>query len=138
MGVCHHSNYLRILEDARIEWLDRNVMQYRDMEKMGIIIPAVKAAGEFKSFLRFGDKFKVFVHLVGYNGVRLCFSYEIYKSDTDILCYIGETEHYFAEETGYKPMTIKRKYPQLHEKFLALTEESIAKETPNKVNKLPF
>ena len=40
MGVVHHSNYLKIIEEARIKWCDDNIMKYSEMEKRGCIIPA--------------------------------------------------------------------------------------------------
>ena len=49
MGVVHHSNYLRFLEDARMDWIRDHIINYSEMEKMGIIIPVVSATGNFKS-----------------------------------------------------------------------------------------
>ena len=59
MGVVHHSNYLRFLEDARMDWIRDHIINYSEMEKMGIIIPVVSATGNFKSFLRYDDEFAV-------------------------------------------------------------------------------
>lgn len=47
MGVVHHSNYLRLLEDARMDWLGDNLISYSELEKSGVIIPCVSASGEF-------------------------------------------------------------------------------------------
>ena len=38
MGVVHHSNYLRLLEDARMDWLGDNLISYSELEKSGVII----------------------------------------------------------------------------------------------------
>ena len=120
MGVMHHSNYLRILEDARMDWLRDNIMYYPDMEKMGIIIPAVYAMGHFKTFLRFGI-FNVHIKLVGYTGARIKFEYEVRNAASGTLCYSGETAHCFCtcDESGeYSPFSIKHRFPLLHEKFM--------------------
>ncbi|MFR4798923.1 MAG: acyl-CoA thioesterase, partial [Lentihominibacter sp.] len=63
MGVVHHSNYLRLIEDARMDWIGDHVMNYNDMEKMGVIIPVVNASGNFRAFLRYDDLFSVKMEL---------------------------------------------------------------------------
>ena len=124
MGVVHHSNYLRFLEDARMDWLDSCVMPYSELEAMGIIIPAVSAAQQFRSYLRFGDTFRVQVKLVEYTGVRMRFSYEVRNVAGNVLCLTAETEHYFsADKPGYPPISIKRKFPELHNIMLAALEQ---------------
>lgn len=128
MGVVHHSNYLRLLEDARMDWLGDNIMNYCEMEKLGIIIPAASASGNFRAFLRYDDPFTVAMKLVDYTGVRMKFRYEVFNSDTGVLCYDGESTHFFSTDgyrTGkeYSPISIKRKFPELHEKFLNVLEK---------------
>lgn len=128
MGVVHHSNYLRILEDARMDWLEANVINYSELEKQGVIVPAVSATGNFKGFLHFDEPFTVHVHLIKYTGVRMSFSYEIYSDLTGKLCYDGETSHYFSSDalkTGkdYMPISIKKRFPEVHAKMLSLVEE---------------
>lgn len=127
MGVVHHSNYLRFLEDARMDWLGANVMNYQEMESLGIIIPAVSATEHFRAFLRFDEPFSVEVKLVEYTGVRFRFAYQIHQEETGLLCYEGETTHFFSTDgyrTGkeYSPMSIKRRFPALHGRFLSLVE----------------
>ena len=36
MGITHHSNYVRFMEEARIDFLDRIGMSYRKWEEDGI------------------------------------------------------------------------------------------------------
>ncbi|MCB6993781.1 acyl-CoA thioesterase [bacterium 210820-DFI.6.37] len=123
MGVVHHSNYLRLLEDARMDWIRDHIMNYNDIEKMGIIIPAVSASGNFKSFLRYDDAFSVKMKLDKFTGVRMHFTYEVRNKETGELCYDGESVHYFAIGEDYKPFSIKRKFPELYQKFKDMVEE---------------
>lgn len=128
MGVVHHSNYLRFLENARMDWMDENVMKYSELEKLGVIVPAVSAAGNFKGFLHFDEHYTIYVKLVEYTGVRIKFFYEICSDETGKLCYDGYTSHYFSSDalrTGkdYMPISIKHKFPEIHEKMLSLLEE---------------
>lgn len=129
MGVVHHSNYLRLIEDARMDWLDANIMNYKQMEDLGVIIPCAAASEHFLAFLRYDDPFSVEVKLVQYSGVRMVFRYEVRNTDTDVLCYTGESTHFFSSDsrrTGkeYAPIAIKHILPELHQKFLNLVEKS--------------
>ena len=124
MGVVHHSNYLRLLEDARMDWLGDNVMEYGEMEKLGIIVPAVSAAGNFRDFLRFDDLFSVHVHLVRFSGVQMHFRYEVYNLNTGKLCYDGVSSHYLATDGDYRPyLSVRKKYPELYKKLQSMVEK---------------
>ena len=96
MGVVHHSNYLRYLEEARVDWFNCLVMPYRELEALGAVMPVIAARGNFKAFLHFDDPFSVETRLIFYNGVRLTVAYEVRNADTGDLCYEGETEHCFV------------------------------------------
>ena len=41
MGIIHHSNYIRWMEEARIDMMEQIGMSYADMEKAGIISPVL-------------------------------------------------------------------------------------------------
>lgn len=120
MGVVHHSNYLRILEDARMDWLDAMGLNYPDMERQGVIIPCISAQGEFLNFLRFGDPYQVAVTLTGYTGARLQFSYEVRQESSGKLCYRGTTEHCFVRDGDYLPVILKQKLPDYHQRLRQL------------------
>ena len=116
-GVVHHSNYLRLLEDARMDWIRDHVMNYGDMEKLGIIIPAVSATGNFRAYLRYDDLFSIKIKLVKFTGVRMQFVYEVSNAETGELCYDGDSVHYFAAGEDYHPFSVKKKFPEIYEKF---------------------
>ena len=44
MGVIHHSNYLRILEEARMAWMEANLIPYPEIERQGNTFYAVVCA----------------------------------------------------------------------------------------------
>ena len=51
MGVIHHSNYLRILEESRMAWMEENLIPYPEIERQGIIVPFTESRATFISFL---------------------------------------------------------------------------------------
>lgn len=127
MGVVHHSNYLRIIEEARLQWCNENIMEYKEMEKRGCIIPAANACESFLDYLRFDDPFKVEVTLKEYKGIKMTFSYKIYNENNESLCYIGESSHFFAKECEneqYLPyLSFRKDFPEEHKKLLDLASD---------------
>lgn len=124
MGVVHHSNYLRLLEDARMDWLGDNLITYSQLEKSGVIIPCVSAAGNFLNYLRFDDPFKVTVKLTDFKGVKMSFAYQVINTDTGALCYEGVSSHFFAKDGSYKPyLAFRKEFPKLYAQMKALVEK---------------
>ncbi|MCD8375324.1 MAG: acyl-CoA thioesterase [Oscillospiraceae bacterium] len=122
MGVVHYSNYLRLVEEARLDFLAQHVASYSAMEKQGVIIPCSSARGDFRAFLRYDDPFSVQMALTRFTGARLCFAYRIFNDDTGQLCYEGTSEHFFARDGDYFPISLKAKAPELYRKFQALVQ----------------
>jgi acyl-CoA thioester hydrolase len=124
MGVIHHSNYLRILEEARMAWMEANFEPYPEIEKRGIIVPFTRSEATFLSFLRFGDTFRVEMELYKFTGLRMYFRYKVYNENTGELCHEAITVHYTTTEEDYKPTSVKRTHPDLFEKLLSLVSDS--------------
>ena len=128
MGVIHHSNYLRILEEARMAWLEENMMPYPEIEKMGITVPFTRSEATFISFLRYGDTFRVEVELYKFTGLRMYFRYKVYNDTTGELCHEAITVHYTTTSEDYKPTSVKRSHPRIFEKLSELVSEEGEKE----------
>ena len=62
MGVMHHAQYLYVLEQARINWLQNQGVSYAALEESGILLPVVNISIDYKRPLRFEDTF--FVHTI--------------------------------------------------------------------------
>lgn len=124
MGVIHHSNYLRILEEARMAWMAENMIPYPEIEKRGVIVPFTESRATFISFLRFGDVFRVDMELYKFTGLRMCFRYKVYNETTGELCHEAETVHYTTTREDYKPVSVKRSHPDLFEMLKGLVHDS--------------
>ena len=48
MGIIHHSNYIKWMEEARIAFMDAIGAGYAAMEKAGIVSPVVSLSVEYK------------------------------------------------------------------------------------------
>ena len=49
MGVVHHSNYIRFMEEARCAWLENEDMPFELLEENGITIPVFFLFSSYKS-----------------------------------------------------------------------------------------
>lgn len=123
MGIMHHSNYIRIFEEARIDLLNKEGLDFAGIESLGYLSPVLDVKCEYKYSLRFGDEFYVDVKLMEYGNVKYSFSYEICRSDGQ-LCAKGESTHCFTDLEG-KVVSLKRENRELYHKFLKLKEEYV-------------
>lgn len=123
MGIIHHSNYIRWMEEARVDMLDQLGLSYRVMEEMGIVSPVLSVACEYKSMAHFDDYIVVEVRAVKYNGVKMELEYKIWDKATGELRAVASSAHCFLSAEG-RPISMKRSYPQLDERLRGLLEEN--------------
>ncbi len=113
MGIIHHSNYIRWLESARIDYLEQLGISYRGLEERGIISPVVTVEGRYRSMVRFGETVRIEVKIEKYNGVKLEFSYRITDRESGELRFTGASSHCFVDRAG-KIVALKRELPEIH------------------------
>lgn len=123
MGVVHHSNYIRYLEEARTEWLEALDMPFDLLEKNKITIPALGVNCTYKHHVTFGDIILIHTYAKEYTGVRMTIGYEITDKKTGNVVLIGETKHCFTDNS-LKPISLKKYAPEFHNKFSKLLDEN--------------
>ena len=77
MGVVHHSNYIRYLEEARCEWLKSIDMPFDELEKNGITVPVLGVNITYKMHVTFGDTISIRPFVKEYTGVKMTVGYEV-------------------------------------------------------------
>mgnify|MGYP004678455289 FL=1 len=122
MGITHHSNYIRWMEEARMDMMEQMGFGYDKMEELEIISPVLSVNCEYKSMVRFGDTVVISAKVVHYNGVKLKMVYEMTDKKTGELRAVAQSSHCFLTMSG-KPLTLKRSYPELDTKFFTLVED---------------
>ena len=123
MGVVHHSNYIRYLEEARVEWLEALNMPFDLLEKNKITIPVLGVNCTYKHHVTFGDTILIKTYTKEYTGVRMTIGYEITDKKNENIVLTGETKHCFTD-SNLKPINLKKHNPEFHEKFLNLLEKN--------------
>lgn len=119
MGVVHHSNYIRFLEEARCKMLDDNHMPYSAFEKQGVMIPVLGVNCDYKAHVTFDDIIEIKPYVKNFNGVRLTMGYHVTNKKTGDLVLTGETKHCFTD-MHLKPIRLQKQIPEFYDKFIAL------------------
>lgn len=116
MGIIHHSNYVKWMEEARIDLMDQIGLNYRQMEEMEIISPVLSISVEYHSMVHFDDTVVIQTKLVKYNGIKMEVEYIMTDKETGELRTTARSSHCFLNRAG-KPISLKRSYPELDTKF---------------------
>jgi acyl-CoA thioester hydrolase len=112
MAVVHHSNYIRWMEEARVEFLDRHGIGFVTLEARGILSPVVGVECRYRRPTRFDERIRVHVELREYTGVRLRVEYEMYNDQSGELVSTGASTHCFTNMQG-RPISLQRDYPDV-------------------------
>ena len=110
MGITHHSNYIRFMEEARMNYLSEIGYPMTHLESEGITSPVVSVTCEYKHPTTYGDNVEIVVNIVRYTGVKLLLSYIMRNADTGITIAVASSEHCFVDESG-RPIAVKRRFP---------------------------
>jgi len=111
MGVTHHSNYIKFMEEARIYFLNEVGFSYARLESEGIMSPVIGVECKYFKPTTFNDEIKIIVKLKEYNGVRLAISYEMFNIKTGDLVLKGTTRHCFISR-NHVPVALKKVLPE--------------------------
>ena len=75
MGLVHHSNYIRWMEEARIDFLESINLGFDKLENMGITSPILEVNCKYKSGSTFGDSIEIETSIEKYNGIKVTIGY---------------------------------------------------------------
>lgn len=120
MGIVHHSNYIRWMEEARLDYLSSIGWGYDLFENQGIISPVVSIKGEYKTPSTFGETISIITKFEKFNGIRMEFSYVMTNSKNQVV-FTGFSEHCFVDKAG-KLVNAKKSYPDFYSKVQELLD----------------
>lgn len=121
MGIVHHSNYIRFLEESRSYWLESIGIPMSELEKRGYTIPTLEVHVKYKHHVTCGDTITIKPIITEFNGLRITVSYEVkHGDDTVIEAY---TKHCFTN-VNLRPINIKKHDLEIYGKFLDLLNQN--------------
>lgn len=116
MSIMHHSNYIRLLEESRVWFMEQAGMPFEEIESKGVLMPVLTAGCKYISPLVFDEPFEVYPKIVKFTGVRLELEYRIVSLKSGKLCAEGYSSHCFTDEQ-LKPVRVKNSHPEIYQLF---------------------
>ena len=83
MGIIHHSNYIKWMEEARMDLMDQIGLSYKQMEEMEIISPVLSVSCEYHSMVHFDDTVVIETKITRYNGIKMDVEYRMTDKEPD-------------------------------------------------------
>ena len=98
MGIVHHSNYIRWMEEARMDFFRQIGWDYKAMEDAGIISPVISVQCRYLKMTKFSEIITIAVYVEEFKGVKLKLRYKMSRDGVEI-CR-GYSEHGFLDSEG--------------------------------------
>ena len=121
MGITHHANYIKWMEEARIFFLDQIGYGYARLERDGITSPVIGVECQYRHPTTFDDTVCIQVRVEEFKGVKLVIGYTMTNQETGQLVLTGQTRHCFTNREG-KPVILKKQFPDLDRVLKDLAE----------------
>ena len=112
MGVTHHSNYIRFMEEARIAFMQSIGWSYDKMESMEIVSPVVNVSCSYKKPSTFADIININTEVKELSRLKLTMAYTMTVGDT-VVC-TAESVHCFVSKSG-RPINIQKEYTDFYQ-----------------------
>ena len=123
MGITHHSNYIKFMEEARVEYLEKIGLPFQDVEAEGIGSPVVGLDIEYKKPTGFADILEIEVKLTAYNGIKMEVAYTMKNKATGEVGVTAHSRHCFIKDG--RLYSFKREQNPMDKKIQAALEEDL-------------
>jgi acyl-CoA thioester hydrolase len=110
MGVTHHSNYIRFMEEARVDWLDQLGFGFEKIEAENVFSPVISVTCEYKRPTTFKDVIEIEVNISKMTEMKFDFSY-VMRVDGKVVCNAQST-HCFIENN--RPVALSKRLPEFY------------------------
>lgn len=121
MGVVHHSNYIRFLEEARCRLLEEEGYPYRQIEEDGLMIPVLEVNCKYKYHVTAFDTILIDIRVVAFDGIKLTVQYTITNKANGNLVMEAETKHCFTNQE-LRPVNTKKCNEAVYQVFMRSME----------------
>jgi len=110
MGVTHHSNYIRFMEEARVDMLENMGYGYDVMEREGVISPVMACSTEYKKSTTYPDVIDIEIRVAEFQRFKIKFDYRM-TVDGVLVCHANSL-HCFLTREG-RPLMLEERFPEL-------------------------
>ncbi|CCB96167.1 acyl-CoA thioesterase [Streptococcus salivarius] len=120
MGITHHSNYVRWMEEARTFFLREIGWPYEKIEEEGIISPVTSISCDYKATSTFADEISIEINVKSVKSAKLSFVYYMVNQNGVLVCTATSEHSFLSKDGGF--VNLKRDYPSF---FNLLNEHSV-------------
>ena len=122
MGIVHHSNYIRWMEEARVFAMDQVGYPYKKFEDNGLISPVLSVECTYKKSVFFGDIVEITVFLERFHFATFSFGYKFHnKLKNGELCATAKSSHCFINSSG-KIINAEKSFPEFLKKLTEISQ----------------
>jgi acyl-CoA thioester hydrolase len=122
MGVVYHANYLVWFEIGRTKFIESLGFKYAEMEAEGVLSPVTDIQVAYKKPLTYGQTALVKTAVKEYSGIKVVYEYEIYD-ENQTLCVTGSSTHVCVKKETFRPISIKKYFPDWHDAYMKASSE---------------
>ena len=122
MGITHHSNYIRWMEEARIDFFEKIGYDYKKLEDEEIVSPVISIECDYKISTKFGDFVDIEVNVKEFKGVKLIFEYIMKNKENGKIVSEGISKHCFVNKEN-RPIILKKEFPEIDKKLKELVKK---------------
>lgn len=117
MGITHHSNYVRWMEEARVSYLKELGWDFKKLEEIGLASPVTAIDCKYKLPTTFDDEVTIEASMEECRGVKLKIKYVMTNEEGKVV-FEGHTEHCFLNSEG-KIVRVSQEYPEFYQAIMA-------------------
>ncbi len=110
MGITHHSNYIRFMEEARLDYMQQLGFGWDRMEALGISSPVIALDCSYRKATTFPDEIEITVKVEKLSAFKLVVGYEMRVGAE--LVFTGTSTHCFLGRDG-KPVMLQKEQSEL-------------------------
>lgn len=116
MNIVNSANYVRWMEEARVDFFTQAGYPYYELEKTGLISPVVSMSCKYIESACFPDIVQIRTKLTYYNGIKMNFTYKMFRKKTGELLIQGNSSHCFLNEKR-QLISLKKVNKKCHDVF---------------------
>ena len=116
MGIVHHSNYVRFMEEARVDWMDQLGYGFDQLEAEGVVSPVIAINCNYRHPSTFKDVIVIEVKVAQMSALKISFDYTMKVGDK-VVCLASST-HCFLENG--RPVVPEQRFPKLYKRIKEL------------------
>jgi len=101
MGIVHHSNYIRWMEEGRSDYMRRCGLNYAQVERRGHALAVTDVHTRYYAPAHYGERVTVRTWVAALRSRALTFGYEIMEADSARRLVTGEVQLMLIDHAGH-------------------------------------